>query len=73
MTPHQMIDRLLEISVQHERWGCSAQDFADQAIPLLRAAGLDELADRLEDDPWGDDTALLLSQLRIWVALHPRR
>ena len=56
-------ERLLERALRHDRWGCSAQDYADQAIPLLRAAGQHELADRLEDDPWGDDTALILSQL----------
>jgi hypothetical protein len=63
MTPaHAAIDKL-ERALRH-RWDCSASDYADQAIPLLRAAGLGELADRLEDDPWGGDTELILSELQ---------
>jgi hypothetical protein len=51
---------LLKRSLRHERWGCSAQDYAAQAVPLLRAAGRGELADRLEEDAWGSDTASVL-------------
>jgi hypothetical protein len=64
MTPvHAAIDRL-ERALRHGRWGCSASDYCDQAIPLLRAAGLGELADRLEEDAWGGDTALVLAELQ---------
>lgn len=42
-----------------------AQDYCDQAIPLLRAAGLGELADRIEDDPWGTSLSEVLSEVAL--------
>lgn len=54
---------LLERSLRHERWGVSAQDYAAQAVPLLRAAGRGDLADRLEDDPWGGEVEAVLAEV----------
>lgn len=53
----------LERALRHARWGCSAQDYADQAVPFLRAAGRHDLADRLEDDPWGGDVGAVLAEV----------
>lgn len=53
----------LERALRHERWGCSAQDYAAQAVPFLRAAGRGDLADRLEDDAWGGDTGAVLAEV----------
>ena len=54
---------MLERAVRHERWGCSAQDYQWQAIPLLRAAGRGDLADRLDDDAWGADLPDVLAEV----------
>ena len=53
----------LERALRHEQWGCSAQDYAAQAVPFLRAAGLHDLADRLDEDAWGSDTASVLTEV----------
>ena len=54
---------MLERALRHERWGCSAQDYAAQAVPLLRAAGRGDLADRLDEDAWGADLSGVLAEV----------
>ena len=53
----------LERALRHEQWGCSAQDYAAQAVPFLRAAGLHDLADRLDEDVWGGDVEVVLTEV----------
>jgi hypothetical protein len=52
----------LDRALRHERWGVSAMDYIDQAVPLLRAAGRHDLADRLED-PWGGGVGAVLAEV----------
>jgi len=54
---------LLERALRHERRGCSAIDYQSQAVPFLRAAGLHDLADRLDDDAWGGDIPGVLAEV----------
>ena len=60
----------LERALRHERRGCSAIDYQSQAVPFLRAAGLHDLADRLDEDVWGSDTACALAEVTDTLACY---
>jgi len=62
---HEMLRQaadLIERAERHERWGCSAMDYCDQAAACLRRAGLPELADECSDE-FGCDTAAILKEI----------
>lgn len=46
-----------------DRIGYLRDSFVEDAADLLRAAGHGELADRLGDDPWGDETVAVLAEV----------
>lgn len=54
-------DRLERVE-RHDRWGCSAAEYADQAAELLRAAGLHDLADECADE-FGFDVAAVVKEI----------
>lgn len=57
----QARDRLERVT-WHDRWGCSAMDYAAQAAELLRRAGLHELADEAGDE-FGIDAGALIREI----------
>lgn len=62
MTPaHAAIDRL-ERALRHDRRGCSAIDYYNQASALLRRAGLLELANEVADE-FGCDVPKILEEI----------
>lgn len=54
-------DRLERVT-WHDRWDCSARNYAAQAAALLRDAGMDALAADCEDE-FGCDAAAVLRDL----------
>lgn len=57
----QARDRLERIT-WHDRWGCSAMSYADEAAELLRRAGLHDLAEEASDE-FGIDVAAMIAEI----------
>ena len=58
MDARDCLDRV----TRHERWGCSAMDYAWQASAYLRLAGLHDLADECSDE-FGIDAAAVIAEI----------
>jgi hypothetical protein len=62
----QAIDCLQRVT-RHDRWGCSAADYADQAAELLRHAGLPWLAEKCECE-FGIDAEAVIADIKLELA-----
>lgn len=59
----RMAEIRLHQACEQSRWDCAAQLCVSNAIDFLRRTGRADLADRLEDDPWGADVGAVLAEV----------